>query len=98
RALGGTRFRIRLMFALEALVMGAFGTAIGLPFGVVIARAAIQGVSSTVSSIYVQVNATDVHVGPQELALGVLLGIAGSVFAAMRPAWAASSVHPIEAL
>jgi putative ABC transport system permease protein len=98
RALGATRRRLRALFALEALVMGAVGTAIGLPLGVVIARGAIRGVSDTVSAIYVQVNANDVHVGPAQAGLGILLGIFGSVFAALRPAIHASRIQPIEAL
>ncbi|MHB8872731.1 MAG: ABC transporter permease [Myxococcaceae bacterium] len=98
RALGGTRARIRTMFALEAVLMGIAGSAIGLPLGVAIARAAIRFVSDTVASIYVQVNATDVSIGPEELALGLAIGIAGSLFAALRPAVIASRVQPVEAL
>lgn len=98
RALGATRLRIPALFVLEALLLGPLGTALGIPFGIAIARAAIRGVSGIVSSIYVHVNATDVHVGPLELALGVCLGVLGSAFAALRPAVLASRVHPVEAL
>jgi putative ABC transport system permease protein len=55
-------------------------------------------VSGTISSIYIQVNAKDVQVGPSEMALGAALGILGSIFAALRPAMVASSVQPVEAL
>jgi putative ABC transport system permease protein len=98
RALGATRGRVRWMFALEAVMMGVVGSAIGLPIGVVIARAAIRFVSSTVASIYVQVNANDVQIGALELGLGLFIGIAGSLFAALRPATIASQVQPVEAL
>ena len=98
RALGATRGRVRWMFALEAVVMGTVGSALGLPLGVVIARAAIRFVSDTVASIYVQVNANDVQIGAWELGLGLLIGIVGSLFAALHPATLASQVQPVEAL
>jgi putative ABC transport system permease protein len=98
RALGATRRRLRALFALEALVLGALGTVVGLPLGALIARGAIRGVSQTVSSIYVQVNANDVRVGPLQVALGIVLGVFGSIFAALRPAVHASRVQPVEAL
>ncbi|HEX8436693.1 ABC transporter permease [Archangium sp.] len=98
RALGATRLRIRALFTLEALVLGGCGTVLGLPLGVLIGRGAIGWVSGAISSLYVQVNAKDVTVGPLELGLGVALGVLGSGFAALRPALVASSVPPVEAL
>jgi len=98
RALGSTRLRIRVLLTLEALVVGALGTAIGIPLGVATARGAIQSISDTFSSIYVRVNANEVRFTLLQLVLGLLLGIAGSAFAALRPAVAASRVQPVEAL
>lgn len=98
RALGATRLRIRALFTLEALVLGGVGTVLGLPLGVLIGRLAIGWVSGAISSLYIQVNARDVTVGPLELGLGVALGVLGSGFAALKPALQASSVLPVEAL
>ncbi len=98
RALGSTKRRIRALFTLEAAVLGLFGTIVGIPLGTIVARIAISWVSGTISTIYIQVNAKDVTVGPTEMLLGAALGIFGSVFAALRPAVAASSVQPVEAL
>ena len=98
RALGATRFRIRALFTLEAGVLGLFGTIVGIPLGTLVARLAISWVAGTISSIYIQVNAKDVFVGPQEMLMGAALGIFGSIFAALRPAIVASSVQPVEAL
>jgi putative ABC transport system permease protein len=98
RALGATRLRIRALFTLESLVLGGVGTVLGLPLGVLVGRVAIGWVSSAISSLYVQVNARDVTVGPLELGLGVALGVLGSGLAALRPAVVASSVAPVEAL
>jgi putative ABC transport system permease protein len=98
RALGATRRRIRALFALEATVLGAIGSLLGLPLGTLLAKAAISLVSESISSIYVQVNARTVTFTPYELAVGMTLGVGGSLFAALRPAFVASTVAPVEAL
>ncbi|MBX7096170.1 MAG: ABC transporter permease [Myxococcaceae bacterium] len=98
RALGATKRRIRALFTLEASVFGAMGTAVGIPLGLLVGRAAISWVSGTISSLYISVNAREVHVGATEALLGAALGIGGSVFAALRPAIVASGVPPVEAL
>lgn len=98
RALGATRLRIRALFTFEALLMGIIGTVVGLPLGVMIARVALGAVSDAIGSLYIQVNARDVIVGPVEFGLGIALGVAGSIIAALRPAIVASSVQPVEAL
>lgn len=98
RALGSTKARIRALFTLEAMVLGALGSALGIPMGTLVGRAAIGWVSSTVSTIYIQVNAKEVKIGLAEVCMGLALGIGGSMFAAFRPAWVASSVQPVEAL
>ncbi len=98
RALGATKGRIRWLFALEAAVLGLAGSAVGLPLGVAVGKAAVAGVAESVSSLYVRVNATEVTVGAFEIGLGLALGVFGSVFAALRPAFVASSVAPVEAL
>ncbi len=98
RALGATRRRIRTLFALEAVVLGFLGSLLGIPFGSIIARGAIGAVTQSVSAIYVQVNARTVSISSTEILLGFALGIGGSLFAALRPAFVASSVSPVEAL
>jgi putative ABC transport system permease protein len=98
RALGASRGRIRSLFTLEAGVLGLVGAIVGMPLGLLVARGAIAGVSESVSAIYIRVNVKDVQLGPNELLLGLALGVLGSVLAALRPAWVASSVQPVEAL
>ncbi len=98
RALGSTKRRIRALFTLEALVIGVLGTVLGYPIGVGLARAAVERVSSSVSQIYIQVNVADIHLSPRDMLMGALLGLGGSMFAALRPAFAASSIQPVEAL
>ncbi|WP_224365306.1 ABC transporter permease [Hyalangium versicolor] len=98
RALGASRLRIRALFTLEAMLLGGVGTAVGLPLGVLVGRAAIGVISQTISTLYVKVNARDIQVTVLELGLGVALGVLGSAFAALRPALHASRVQPVEAL
>lgn len=98
RALGATRRRIRALFALEAMVLGAIGSLIGIPLGTLLAKGTVSAVSDSISSIYVQVNARTVTFTPTEMIIGVVLGVGGSLFAALRPAFVASQVLPVEAL
>lgn len=98
RALGATKRRIRLLFTMEAGVLGTLGSLLGLPLGLFIGRGAIAQVSDSVSAIYIRVNAKDVQLGAAELIVGTVIGILGSIAAASRPAWVASGVQPVEAL
>ena len=98
RALGASRLRIRTLFTLEAMTLGALGTAMGVPLGLLLSRGAIDVVSDSISKMYVKVNARDVELTALELTLGIALGVLGSAFAALRPALNASRVQPVEAL
>jgi putative ABC transport system permease protein len=98
RALGTSGAAIRGLFALEAGVLGALGTALGVPFGTLVSQQALRGASDTISSIYVQVHASKVELKPADIVVAVLLGIGGSVFAALRPAGHAARIQPVEAL
>ncbi len=98
RALGATRRRIRILFALEAAVFGLVGGLLAMPFGIMVARGAIGTVQGSISEIYTRVNVTDVQLTMTEALVGLLMGVVGSVVAALRPAWVASAVQPVEAL
>ncbi len=98
RALGATKRRIRALFALEASLFGAVGSVLGIPFGVLMGKAAIGTVADSISEIYVKVNTKDIQLGTTEIVVGLTMGILGSIFAALRPSWIASAVQPIEAL
>lgn len=98
RALGATRGAIRGLFALEGMVLGVAGSAVGIPFGAALAQGAVKYTAGVISSIYIQVNAPAAAVTPIEMGYGLLLGVVGSVLAALFPAARASAVAPVEAL
>ena len=47
RALGATRRRIRALFALEAMVLGALGSLLGIPLGTLLAKGTVSAVSDS---------------------------------------------------
>ncbi|MFN7131393.1 MAG: ABC transporter permease, partial [Myxococcales bacterium] len=98
RALGTSGRHVRALFALEALGMGLVGTAIGAPFGWLVAQAAIRISTESISSLYVHIRATEIALTPFDVAIGAALGLAGSVIAALKPASEAARVQPVEAL
>ena len=98
RALGASGNLMRGLFTLEAALLGTVGSALGIPLGWMIGSRAIAGVSDAISSIYIQVHATDVRLAHMDVAVAMASGILGSCFAAFRPASAAARVQPVEAM
>jgi putative ABC transport system permease protein len=98
RALGAERGSIRGLFALEGVLLGTVGAAIGVPFGAALARGAVDRTVEVISELYVHVNASAASVKPLEVLGGFGLAILGAVLASLRPAGHAASVAPVEAM
>lgn len=98
RAVGATRAQVLVMFACEAAVMGLVGGGLGVPLGVVLARGALRSVAQVITSVYVLTSATEVHVPPLALPLGILVGVCASTASALIPSFAATRVSPIDAM
>ncbi|MFO0985257.1 MAG: FtsX-like permease family protein [Planctomycetota bacterium] len=94
RSLGATRGHVFAGFLAEALVLGAFGTAIGLLLGHLLARTLVSGVAATISSLYFDVRPGPVRAVPATLVKATLTGLGAAVLAALFPAREAAGTTP----
>ena len=99
RALGATRAQIRTLFLVESAVAGLIGSAIGLGFGVLMARAMTGYVGGLIEGVYgLAERAGEVTTEPGLMAFAVVMGVVTSMAAAFIPARNAARVDPVQAL
>ena len=98
RALGASRSFVLNIFLAEAGFFAVTGSALGLVLGRFMAIGAVDLIGNTVDSLYVSSRPGPVQLTPQTAALGVGLGLAVSLLAALAPAMEASLVPPVEAM
>jgi len=98
RALGVTRRELWLVIMTEALVLGALATAVGLPAGIVLGGGLLRLVTRTINDLYVVVAVTELVVPPATLLVGAVLGVGGTLVAALAPALEATRATPRAAL
>ena len=93
RALGATRAMVSRSVVLEALVLGVFGSVLGVLFGYGMAKGLVylfgKAYRFEISSLYLS---------PFALASAVVVGIVVTVLAALYPAVRAGRVSPVEAM
>jgi len=93
RAIGATGKQLMTTLLVEAVVLGAIGTAIGIPIGLgtawVLNRSMARGFD---------VIMPDPQISFLPIALAAFLGIGVSVIGALVPAWRASKVSPLEGM
>jgi len=98
RALGVTRREIWVVIMTEALVLGALATAVGLPAGLLLGGGLLRLVTRTINDLYVVVAVSELVVSPSTLLAGALLGVGGTLLAALAPALEATRATPRAAL
>ena len=94
RSLGTTRGQIFRFILLEACILGAVGTVLGLALGIIFGRGAVALVSQTISDLYFSVNVQRMNVPPESLLKGALIGMGASLLAAALPSWEATRTPP----
>lgn len=94
RCLGATRSEVLGAWLVEATVIGALGTTLGLLLGVGASRFALAGISQTASDLYGYVRADAVHLVPATLVKAAVIGMVAAVAAALQPAFEAASTPP----
>jgi len=98
RALGVRRRQLAGLVLGEAAVLGAIGTTAGLILGWLLARGLIGLVTRTINDLYYSLSVTEVTLDTIALGKGVVLGIGGSLLAALMPAREATRVEPRAAM
>lgn len=94
RGLGAPRSMILGAFLFEGAVFGIAGTALGMLFGALLAKAAVGAVSRTVATLYVSTHADGVAYSAMPFLKAAVLGIGSSIAAAFVPAREAARVLP----
>ena len=94
RAIGATRRQVLRSLLLEALMIGAAASAIGVGLGVLVAR----GLRWLMDFVGFTLPSTSLQVEPRTVWLCLLLGTVVTVVAALVPARRATQVLPVEAL
>ena len=94
RAVGATRAQVLGLVLAEAAVLGAAGTALGIPLGWLAARANLAAVSGTLRTVYLLEGIERVTLGPGVLLLAVAVGVGGALAGAALPALDASRQDP----
>ncbi|MCK4899667.1 MAG: ABC transporter permease, partial [Anaerolineales bacterium] len=93
RTLGMTRSQIMRQILTEAVILGIFGSAIGVGVGILMSRGLIRMMEVLVGS-----EVKDISVPLDGLVMSVVVGIIVTLVAALLPARAAGNVSPLEAL
>jgi putative ABC transport system permease protein len=99
RALGATRGQIRKLFLAESAIAGLAGTAVGVAFGIVMARGMAGYISGLLSEVYgIAQRADEIVLEPWLIGTAVAMGLITSLVAAVIPARSAAGVDPVKAL
>ena len=98
RALGATRRQLGAIIAMEALLVGLAATVAGLLFGVALAHGLLQVVNRTMNEVYELLTDADLILSNLSLLKGALLGVSGTLLAALPAMLEATRVTPRQAL
>ena len=98
RAMGVQRREILGQMLGDALLIGVIGTLVGLVLGYALAHSLVGLVLQTVNDVYFERAAGDLVLSGWSLAAGLLVGLGGSVVAALAPAREAAATPPRAAL
>lgn len=93
RAAGATRAQVRRFVLVQALVIGALGSVLGVALGAGLARVVAVALGS-VGGVSLEPPPFAIPAAVEALALGITVALA----AALEPAWRAARIPPVEAL
>jgi len=98
RAVGTQPGEIYRVVLTEALILGLVGSLIGVLLGIWLGQGLTQLVAGTISELYYRVSTDAQQVSALPVLKGLTLGLAGTLVAALFPAYQAASTPPISTL
>ncbi len=99
RSVGATRSQVRLLFLGEATLMGAVGSLLGLPLGILFSYILLAGpIRQSLSGIYLPIIDSEIRVTLPLLAGAFVGGLLTSLLAAIVPASKAAAEEPADAV
>lgn len=94
RTVGVSARQILFVFIGEGVAFGLIGSALGILLGWAMARGALDLVGRTVNQLYVTTAPSEIELRLPLILVGITLGVAVSVLAALQPAWEAAHLPP----
>lgn len=98
RALGTGRGQIMRLFLGETFVLSVVGSALGVAFGVFLARSLVGAFGRIVSEMFMRTSVSGISIDWGSLSMGFLSGIITSLIAAIFPAVSSARITPISAI
>jgi putative ABC transport system permease protein len=98
RSLGASS---RSLFALtlsEGCILGTLGWLLAIPIGSLLVKYLVNGVSGTITHLFVRVRVDSLRLDPWEISLSFVVTLVVSLVAAYRPALLATRIAPREAM
>jgi putative ABC transport system permease protein len=98
RAVGASRGAIASVFLVEGLALGAVGTVVGIPLGVLLSRLTLHIVSQTLVSLYLVVAIQRLMISPGIVITALGIGLGASLVSVAIPIRDAIRVQPVDGL
>ena len=99
RCVGAQRRHVLRLVLGEAVLLGVFGTAVGIPFGLLLARLLLDTVTESAELVFsLRLFTSTIDVSPAALALGAVAGLGATLIAAWLPARTATAIAPLAAV
>src|SRR5262245_43306616 len=99
RCVGAQRRHVLRLVLGEAVLLGVFGTAVGIPFGLLLARLLLATVTESAELVFsLRLFTSTIDVSPAALALGAVAGLGATLIAAWLPARTATAIAPLAAV
>ncbi len=98
KSLGASSRLVLLLILSEGFLLGVLGWLLAIPIGSILVKSMVQGVSNTVSNLFVRVHAEGLHVDGSEIFLSFVVTVFISLLAAYGPARETTHIAPKEAL